>query len=114
LYSRTLISKETKVVYVQKKPHHKLADGFPYLIPSSSYHEASGSSRFGDALAVLLPHLFSGNDLRQPSIKDLDQDKAAALIGTVVFCLSSSFISSSFEIPFYVTNSKITNLIGIE
>jgi len=28
--------------------------------------------------------------------------------------LSSSFISSSFEIPFYVTNSKITNLIGIE
>ena len=87
LYSRTLISKETKVVYVQKKPHHKLADGFPYLILSSSYHEASGSSRFGDALAILLPHLFSGNDLRQPSIKDLDQDKVAALIGTVVFCL---------------------------
>jgi len=89
------------VVYVDRKAHHKLAEGFDYVIPAAVYHDASGSSRFGDALSLLLPHLFPGDELCQPTVKALDQEKVSALIGRCPTSFFFFFLSFFFFFFFF-------------
>ena len=66
-------------MYIDKKLYSRLADGFEELVPTTAFVDAVGSSRVGDALRILVPHLFSPEDLKLPSIKDLTGTKVSAL-----------------------------------
>ena len=94
---RALVTKTSKITYIDKKPFSRLAEGFEELVPTPAFVDAAGSSRVGDALRILGPHLFSSDDLRLPSIKDLTGTKVSALIGElssfVSVCLHTMFTS---------------------
>ena len=82
----------------------KLVEGSGVLVPFSVHQLAAGSGRIGDALAILLPHVFSADELKEPSVKDLDQDKVASLVGMIldlVFSFSFSFFSFFLSFFFF-------------
>jgi len=93
---RSLVTKTSKITYIDKKPFSRLAEGFEELVPTPAFVDAAGSSRVGDALRILVPHLFSSDDLRLPSIKDLTGTKVSALIGEL-----SSFVSVCLHTMFF-------------
>ena len=98
---RSAVGQQEKIVYIMGKPHQKLAQGFEYVVTPTEYADAWGSSRVGNALAILVPVLFSPEDLQRSSIKELDQNKISALIGEP-FSLPLFFFHFSFFIfPFF-------------
>jgi len=94
---RSAVGQQEKIVYIMGKPHQKLAQGFEYVVTPTEYADAWGSSRVGNALAILVPVLFSPEDLQRSSIKELDQNKISALIGEP-FSLPLFFFHFSFFI----------------
>ena len=78
----------------------KLVEGSGVMVPFSVHQLAAGSGRIGDALAILLPHVFSADELKEPSVKDLDQDKVASLVGMILDLVFSPFSNPFFSCSF--------------
>ena len=112
---RSLVTKTSKITYIDKKPFSRLAEGFEELVPTPAFVDAAGSSRVGDALRILVPHLFSSDDLRLPSIKDLTGTKVSALIGELssIVCLPSHNVHLTATQRFSKFNHKMISTIFI-
>lgn len=84
-----MISESGKVTYTgagkNRKAFRKLCLGTDIKVPYAKYIEAWNTERLGDALSILVPTIFSQDDLLVQSVKGLELQKVLALIGVFSF-----------------------------
>ena len=88
--------------FQQGIPMKRLYQGCSVTVPVPDYINASNCSRLGDALGILVPKLFSDDDIKQSSVRDLDQTKVTALIGDGQIRFPFDFFSIFFSFLFFL------------
>jgi hypothetical protein len=86
-FQRNLVANNQNIVYVKEKAMRKLTEGSQVLVTPHAYTNAANSARLGDALRLLVPEVFTKEEMMQASVKDLPDLKVSALIGNILFYL---------------------------